>query len=103
MAGKACRPSMWPATVFPTRSSCAATASGGKLCWRHIGAGYPDFPAGSDGFSLLRSSYWLGMARHRCGPIMLIPYQILRANAVRIFQAAGSSAEEAEIVADHLV
>ena len=34
---------------------------------------------------------------------MLIPYQTLRANAVRIFQAAGSSAEEAEIVADHLV
>jgi hydroxycarboxylate dehydrogenase B len=35
--------------------------------------------------------------------IMLIPHETLRANAVRIFQAAGSSAEEAEIVADHLV
>lgn len=34
---------------------------------------------------------------------MLVPYKTLRANAVRIFQAAGSSAEEAETVADHLV
>src|SRR5215469_6413120 len=103
MAGRACRPSMWPATAFPTRSSCAAMASGGKLCWRAIGAGYPSSPTAGDGFSLLRAASWLGMPRHRGRPIMLIPYRTLRANAVRIFEAAGSSPEEAEIVADHLV
>src|SRR5262245_22540158 len=34
---------------------------------------------------------------------MRIPHKTLRANAIRIFRAAGSKEAEAEIVADHLV
>jgi uncharacterized oxidoreductase len=46
----------------------------------------------------------MAMLKHRGGgSLMLIAYHTLRADAARIFLAAGSAAAEAEIVADHLV